>query len=343
MRHIVIGGLPRSGTSMLKSIIGSHIDVAAYIWEFPFWNDYHNRYKGRSLSQKKAKRIVSNIFNSEAIKRSDVSLNKEDVLSHFREPKEYYVEDIYIIFSELYLNGRKKDNLAIKNPYIEHFADEIFAQFPNTKFVHIVRNPLDNLVSLQKASEKWWKIKINPRLHVYEWRRSYRKLIKNQLKYGNNYYLIKYEDIVNEPSKSLKELCDFLEIDFDPDMLFMSRQPGWLGSNSSLHANKLSNTISNKSIGIYKKFLEDKTVNMYSQLLAKECKDLDYLQDGINDKKKQVLEIKFFFFSIWMDFLHKIKSVLKRTKIYDMHLFLNSFLNESRPLKTQGITQIIKK
>lgn len=38
-------------------------------------------------------------------------------------------------------------------------------------------------------------------------------------RYPKNYHLLKFEDLVNEPEKNIRQLCDFLDIEFQPEML----------------------------------------------------------------------------------------------------------------------------
>ena len=38
-------------------------------------------------------------------------------------------------------------------------------------------------------------------------------------RYPQNYHLVKFEDLVSKPEKSVRELCEFLGIEFDPKML----------------------------------------------------------------------------------------------------------------------------
>ena len=63
---------------------------------------------------------------------------------------------------------------------------------------------------------------------VMHWLRMVKLHQKYQRLYPNNYYLCKFEDLVNDPEAQLHRLCDFLEIDFKDQMLELSLQ------NSSL-------------------------------------------------------------------------------------------------------------
>ena len=47
-------------------------------------------------------------------------------------------------------------------------------------------------------------------------------VLKCIMKYNNrdNYFLIRFEDIIEYPESSIKQLCNFCEIEFHPAMMF---------------------------------------------------------------------------------------------------------------------------
>ena len=66
----------------------------------------------------------------------------------------------------------------------------------------------------------------------------------NHFKSNRNYYLYKYEDVINEPEIAFKNLCRFLEISYNPEMV----------NPEIFHNTSFSSKI--KSIGIHKNSLD---------------------------------------------------------------------------------------
>ena len=48
---IFVGGMPRSGTSLMRDILGSHPDVAMFFGELPLWRELASAHAGRSLAR----------------------------------------------------------------------------------------------------------------------------------------------------------------------------------------------------------------------------------------------------------------------------------------------------
>jgi hypothetical protein len=110
-------------------------------------------------------------------------------------------------------------NLRVVEKSVENaeFAEEVSRLFPQAKFVHILRNPYANIVSLRRYKS------INYGFPIM--RRVIRTLYNNYyFMYRNRrtipeYHLIKYEDLVTQPKTQLQKLCDFLEIPFEEILL----------------------------------------------------------------------------------------------------------------------------
>lgn len=291
--HIVIGGLQRSGTSLLRAIIGSHSDITLLQWDVPLLTKFLDIYKDKKISQKDAKVIIQDIVNHPKIKETNIKYNIEILNRTIEEKENYIYEDLYIILQKHYLSQTNGNNIGIKTPHNELNSNEILKRFPNTKFIHIVRNPLDTLTSLNEANRKWWNSKTNYFHHMKLWQESAEIGLSNSTKYPNNYLLIKYENLILNPEKTIISMCNFLDINFKEEMLQMNNHPGWKGDNSSFNKNKVQSKFSTSSIGRYKNTIKKETIYAYSLLVGKQMNDLGYsIQKDIN-KINLLLKIRY--------------------------------------------------
>ncbi|MCA9310444.1 MAG: sulfotransferase, partial [Phycisphaerales bacterium] len=112
--------------------------------------------------------------------------------------------------------------LGEKTPHHEKYTARILDLFPQARFIHIVRDPRDVVVSLKK--EHWMGGESIQRIahHVAKvWRRQ--QDVAERL--GPRVYrVLSYEDLVADPEAALRELCDFLGEAFDPAMLTYHQQ-----------------------------------------------------------------------------------------------------------------------
>jgi hypothetical protein len=106
--------------------------------------------------------------------------------------------------------------------------------FPDAKIIHTFRDPRAIFVSIKKmvnkpyyGSRRYRQFRKSGLVFdlyllltvVITWLRIARLHHQYQQLYPHNYYLSKYEDLIKDPAVQLKQLCDFLAIDFSEDML----------------------------------------------------------------------------------------------------------------------------
>lgn len=102
-----------------------------------------------------------------------------------------------------------------KNPSYSLHIDVLKQIFPRSKFIVIVRDYRDNIISRRKYSDE------NVPIHklAAHWNYYYERIFKSLEKSNINYHLIKYEDLVSQPTDSLKLLCSYIDVPYSDQML----------------------------------------------------------------------------------------------------------------------------
>ena len=124
------------------------------------------------------------------------------------------IGDVLRAFYRLYARSRDKPRWGDKSTnYIRHVR-RIRRALPEARFVHLIRDGRDVAVSLRdvwfgprsiaEAAEKW-------RDEVSKARRQARKM--------PGILEVRYEDLVSDPEPVLHEVCDFVQLEWDPEML----------------------------------------------------------------------------------------------------------------------------
>ncbi|NIO21106.1 MAG: hypothetical protein GTN76_10290, partial [Candidatus Aenigmarchaeota archaeon] len=112
---------------------------------------YGKKWKYHSLALYWIKRLVNPLGQKPFwLLGKDPEKYKEFILSlkHFVEKGK---EPFIAVVSAMYATAGKENQTRYwveKTPGNEEHADSILERFPNVKFIHIIRNPLENLVSL---------------------------------------------------------------------------------------------------------------------------------------------------------------------------------------------------
>ncbi|ACL71029.1 sulfotransferase family protein [Halothermothrix orenii] len=228
---IFILGAHKSGTSLLRSLFDGHselfvIPIEAHFFQHNgYWVDYGiRRQYPENINEKqiinnyiewidKSNTTPGGFADSDTRGLWDITKFKEKIkqgtdYSNIKKSIENYIEAMYYsLYNEELPNDIRVVEKSVENA---EFAIELKKIFPNAKFVHIIRNPYSNLVSIRKfKSKRGYPFLKRIIASLYN---SYYFLEKNQRIITKDYLVIKYEDLVTKPKKIINEISDFLDI-----------------------------------------------------------------------------------------------------------------------------------
>jgi hypothetical protein len=285
-----ICGHPKSGTSLLLTLLDSHPQLVVYPEESHFFRRFNSEASGLEIEGKKklAQDLILHIFTwnqdnpppsqSGFPDRDYSSVNYSrvrDVFSEFLFDLKH--EHHHILSSAVLAFGEVSHQLSPitlrwveKTPYNENFAEGIYSSWPDAKCIHIVRDPRDNFSSYRRKQPDW-----SPISFARSWRQSTQRGWKNQQRYGDRrYLLIRYEDLVEEPEDIIEEIINFLGIDDDPILRRPTRNGEPWGGNSMF--GERFEGVSRSPIGRYKSQLNQDTIAMLEASLFPEMNRLGY-------------------------------------------------------------------
>lgn len=125
------------------------------------------------------------------------------------------VEGLRQLYS-LYAESRGKNRAADKTPLNVLSIARLADTFPEARFIHIIRDGRDVAASLTRMS-------FGPNTFgeaVLRWKRLVQTGQRQGLALGaSRYYEVRYEDLVERPERTLRDLCDFIDLRFEPEML----------------------------------------------------------------------------------------------------------------------------
>jgi hypothetical protein len=230
---VIIGGAQRSGTSFLRSILGSHSSLAIFPYDLRLFTRYLGRFGTGLLSPEQVESLVQQIVTDEKAVIVPDAPTRDEVLislgeSGVRPITALTVFDTYL--SE-YARKRRKNIWGLKTPWNEFFAEIPMDTWTDAVFIHLIRNPLDSAASAIYVDGGSWFY--DPGLHISRWMESSKLAEINKAKYPGRYFAVNYDQLKADPQGSSKELCQQLGLSYEEGMELGLRQPGWSGSNTS--------------------------------------------------------------------------------------------------------------
>lgn len=227
-----IFGCHKSGTSLLRSLLDHHPQLSVLPRETHFfqiagyWIDYglKRSYPG----QHGRKDIHGEMFRFVERQNHDRSSYSDNPgfegydLNRFSNcfkgaiPKEHkelfrkYMEALYYASNGIHI----PEGTRIVEKTVEHleYAGLIRKYFPGSPFIHIVRNPYATLVATRRSRNREQYPKMR-RIASSLYNSSY-FLFKNVLEF-NNYFVLRYEDLVTDPEDVMRKVSGFLGIKYD--------------------------------------------------------------------------------------------------------------------------------
>jgi hypothetical protein len=207
-----IVGCGRSGTTLLRSMLDSHPQMAV-----PPETYFITRLAARSSSYQPwddggRRRFISDLTEAGGFQRME--LDAGDLTAHLesRRPGNYSAA-IRATF-EIYAALRSKTRYADKTPAYVLAIPLLASLFPEARFIHIIRDGRDVALSLVDAgwatdletAVQYWK------LHVTRGRKAGCRL-------GGRYLEVRYEELIADPRSALENIGSFIDIPFHPSML----------------------------------------------------------------------------------------------------------------------------
>lgn len=269
-RPIFITGLHKSGTSLLRNLLDGHPDLFCIPFESHFFqldgswvdNEYRRNRPRPSLTAQEHKNRFSNWvkkMNSTRGKYSDAFVyNKLNIETFETAFDSFNTESSRTERFKTYMNailsavGYSETDEAprIVEKSVEHaeFVPELHAMYPEAVFLRIIRNPYSNLVSLRKFQSTLGKY---PLIHraLATMENSYRNMYRNA-DYIQNHLIIRYEDLVSDVEKTMKDISRFCDISFSEELLtptIMGRP--WKGNSTT---GKSFRGVSDENLGKWK-------------------------------------------------------------------------------------------
>jgi hypothetical protein len=215
VRAVFIGGAPRSGTTFLGSLLGAHPACVATP-ESSFKVDVlisRTSREGVTIDSV----AIQNLLENAKFKTWELELEAEE---HAALARAKTVAEVMSLLALAYARatGRKKSSVWVDHtPSNIRYVDRLQEHFARSKFIHLIRDgravsasvlPLNWGPTTIVAAARDWLEYIGAGLAAES------KLSPGRI------CRVRYEDLVGEPERELRRLCDFLELDFRDSLLY---------------------------------------------------------------------------------------------------------------------------
>ena len=211
---VVVLGVSRSGTTLLKEMLDAHSELAIPTESY-FIPQLHDRHGDRP----EVEPFLADLARLARVREWGVT--PEDVRARLpNEPS--FAEAIQAVYAS-YADARGKSRFGDKTPAYMQQLDLLERVFPGAQYVHLIRDGRDaalSFVAMRRRPRFNWARPRGIAGFACQWKLEVEGARRFGRRVGAERYVeLRYEELVAEPEATLRRVCDFLGLDFEPAML----------------------------------------------------------------------------------------------------------------------------
>ena len=224
---LFIVGMPRSGTKLLRGMLNQHPEIGIPLNETEFlpawirrWASFGDLSNSRTFLEFFQQFHETFYFQNRL--REHGQCIKPDVW-YLRCKGDFSIANVFEQLIRHDVDLPKGGIWGDKSPsYVRHIS-LIQSIFPTARFIHLVRDARDYVLSLENAFGK------NRLRAAQRWNDSVLLAQQEGTVLGENFCMVRYEDLVDQPELEARKLCVFLNVEYEAQMVSLSRATENLG------------------------------------------------------------------------------------------------------------------
>jgi hypothetical protein len=223
MRPFFILSAPRSGSTLLATMLGVHRRIVTLMESFWFVAASRElkRLRRNMPVETRGDRMVAFLETVDALEQLSTPPQalRAIVAEHARQS-----DQILPALVEEFARRAKPsaDVWCEKTPPHAFYLDDVEREFPDTRYIYLARDPRANVHSLAKPTYEDYSDDWQVSAHLYA---KFNGTIERRLARiaPERHLRLHYEDLIARPREVLQRCCDFLRIEFDDAMLAHER------------------------------------------------------------------------------------------------------------------------
>ncbi|MFB6226515.1 MAG: sulfotransferase [Candidatus Paceibacteria bacterium] len=317
---IFIGGNMKSGTTLMLQLLDDHPQIFAMPGDSHYLNNYeeYSSYNFEELAEFWLKRLVIPTPTGAFWflgKNEENYITFLDYLNYFldhRPGDHNFLSSVRAVYSANPTASGKEKYWVEKTPKNELKAERLFSEFDNATFINMLRDPLVNISSLKRLSRyrgndfsAWHEALGQKKLLM--------KAKKNKISFDKDYFCMKYEELVSDTKKSMKDIANFLGISFEVCMLEPTEN-GCSTQSKSMYSEdrkKQGEVVDKSSSEKWKEDLSNRDKRYIVSIMGSIPFSLSYKKWG----KAEILKHKSWFIFLLFFPLYHLYSLYKELKV----------------------------
>ena len=287
MQPIFLVGVPRSGTTLLATMLCSHSRLSCGP-ETHFFDGLSAEMEETLCSDVSWPEAAINYLFSIPHADSLVPMNYDisrNELAEYLQPAERNITSVASALPEIFMKKIGKLRWVEKTPDHLICAKRIRQHFPNAPIVRIVRDPRDVALSLNAVA---WGPQTFLKAILF-WRK-YHHASKAFFETDNLFCTVRYEELLASPEKELARLCDFIGESFEHGMLDTSQAAGFVNKTNEPWKEKVADKVDKSRANAWKNRLTEEQRRQANAIIGNYTDEREALAKTLQYVKVEGLE-----------------------------------------------------
>ena len=288
-KYIQIIGTQRSGSNLLRVMLNQLPEIVAphpphilqnFLPIIDKYGNLQNDYNYKQLIEDVCRFVELN-----PVPWTGIDLIRADIFSGSKNRSVY---EIFRLVYEAYTRSKNGSIWCCKSMTNVNYVNEIEKSKLDPFYIYLFRDGRDVALSFKKA--------IVGEKHIYHLAKKWKDDQENSLNFLKNIsdsrkHILSYEELIKSPEKCLKQICNKLNIDFDPKMLtyYNSDESRVTAASGEMWVN-VQRPIIRSNTKKYRKGLSVEEIKIFESVSKDTLKKLGYVPDY--SKNGHVHEIK---------------------------------------------------
>ena len=285
---VFIVGAPRSGTTLLAAMFGSHRDYAAGP-ESQFFSKLSPQDLAAAIADERWPKRATSLLSSITLAGQPVIElfeTSQSAVADFLAARTPSVRAMLEALCVPFADRRHKPGWAEKTPNHILNLPEIRREWPDARIVRIMRDPRDAALSTCKLPTFSDSFAAN----LYLWR-YWQDVGERFLSTDTLSTTIRYESLVAEPEAQLQDMCARIGIDYDPAMLNFANSASDVSSSAETWKRPVGGKLDESRLFAWKKTLSAEDKVLADNVAAEYLSRFDYEADPPVDDSRSAYRL----------------------------------------------------
>ncbi len=215
--NFYILGMGRSGTTLLQSIMDAHGAIVVPPESYFVLHLYKKYHKKKNWDARTLSKFMDDLYTDRPF-RLMWRVPRASLEEAFAQAGEINsMGDALNVVRSSFRGSYKQKSIVRfggKKPIYSMFTKRIMDVNPNAKIIHIMRDPRGTANGQINTFKKKDALAIG-----YLWTWNNKSVLKLKEKYPDQYFLLKYEDLIENTEDTMRSVCEFLELPYEPSMM----------------------------------------------------------------------------------------------------------------------------